>query len=90
MTPRRRHRAIQITKISGELVHLRPDGGANLLLAVDLPPVEWIVTGPRGGRYAATGERHRLVYQDPLDAITGEWSIVDTSEDTRYIRPVRP
>jgi hypothetical protein len=83
---RRRHRAIQITKIAGDLVHLLPGGGAVLDVVPDLPPAEWIVAGPRGGRYAAIGSRDRLVIQVGMDFVTNQWSVIDTAEDTRYIR----
>lgn len=74
-------RAAQLTEISGDPYRQAPDA-VNL---VPLPPVDWYVKGPRGGRYIATGRRTRSVGE--LDFLRDMMAVVDKSEGLRYLRP---
>ena len=61
----------------------------NVNAMIPLPPAPWIVTGPRGGRYVATGEIVRAYVEMPDDFIRGTVTVLDVSEGLRYIRPSR-
>jgi len=79
--------AVMVTGISAELIEVQPDGSAIVKVWPDLPPIDWEVRGPRGGRYLATGARTRTVMRDVYDWTANTWVVIDRSEGTKYIRP---
>jgi len=70
-------RAAQVIEVSPEF--FREYGWS----AIDLPPIDWYVKGPRGGMYQAIGERTRQLVKD----WDGHWYVKDESESLRYVRP---
>lgn len=76
--------ATQVTKVSHQYIVA---SGANPNTLVDLPPLLWVVKGPRGGRYFAGIERQRAVIQVDDDFVTDQVSVIDRSLRTYYIRP---
>ena len=77
------------TPMSAELIEVQSDGRAIAKVWPDLPPLDWEVRGPRGGRYKAIGVRTRAVMRDPFDWTGQGWVVIDWSEDTKYLRPRR-
>lgn len=76
-------RATQITRVTRR----RVIEAYNPMTLVDLPPVPWVVRGPRGGRYVAVGARERFITETGDDWMRNTVSIVDRSEDVKYVRP---
>ena len=75
----------QVTKVTRQMLDEAQSHPERL---VPLPPApHWFARGPRGGVYLAAGERSRSVGVDEEDFMRDLYTVLDESEDSRYVRP---